>query len=206
VYGPKSARNHNVPTLDDRSHVSMLFTINAAGNSLPPLYIFMGERMQTDLLAHAPPGSSCRFNKESAYMNKEIFLEWFRDIFLVKISASRPQLLICDGHESHFSLELVELARANKIEIVLLPSHTSHVLQPLDKSVFSAFKKGWEKAKRLLSLLLSLSLSLSLSYTHTHTLSLSRREEQDGAVFLSMLAMHYRLTHSCTPTRVKQWN
>ena len=53
---------------------------------------------------------------------------------------ARPILLIQDGHSSHITVELIELAKENNIHILCLPSHTTHLLQPLDVGVFSSFK------------------------------------------------------------------
>ena len=64
-----------------------------------------------------------------------MYLEWFK-FFLDNIPSARPVLLIQDGHASHLSIELIELARANE---VCLPAHTTHVLQPLDVKVSSHF-------------------------------------------------------------------
>ena len=52
------------------------------------------------------------------------------------IPPSRPVLLYQNGHASHVSIELIELARLNDMHLLCLPSHTSHLLQPLDVSVF----------------------------------------------------------------------
>ena len=49
-------------------------------------------------------------------------------------------LLIQDGHSSHISLELIEVASKNNIHLLCLPAHTTHVQQPLDVGVFSSFK------------------------------------------------------------------
>ena len=48
--------------------------------------------------------------------------------------------LIYDGHSGHIQLEVVSLLRENRVHVVAFPSHTSHVLQPLDVSVFGPFK------------------------------------------------------------------
>ena len=57
-------------------------------------------------------------------------------------------LLIEDGHGSHITLDIVELARTNDIHLLCLPSHTSHILQPLDTGAFKSFKSGYSKACR----------------------------------------------------------
>lgn len=66
--------------------------------------------------------------------------------FLKCVPPTRPVLLILDGHASHMSITLIELARTNGVHILCIPSHTSHVLQPLDVGVFKSFKTNFSKA------------------------------------------------------------
>ena len=74
------------------------------------------------------------------------FLEWFSNVFLKHTNAIEgPKILIFDGHLSHISLETVEKAVENNIHIILLPSHTTHFLQPLDVGVFPAVKNEWRR-------------------------------------------------------------
>ncbi|KAJ8945540.1 hypothetical protein NQ318_020385, partial [Aromia moschata] len=54
-----------------------------------------------------------------------------------------PKLLIFDGHNSHIILPLIDMAIKHNIELLCLPSHTSHVLQPLDVGVFKPTKTAW---------------------------------------------------------------
>jgi hypothetical protein len=58
------------------------------------------------------------------------------------IGLVRPQVLTMDGHLSHLSQQTVEFALANNMKLFHLPSHTSHVLQPLDVSVVRTFKNS----------------------------------------------------------------
>jgi len=41
-------------------------------------------------------------------------------------------VIILDGHCSHKTLEVISLARDNGIDLLVLPPHTTHRLQPLD--------------------------------------------------------------------------
>jgi hypothetical protein len=50
------------------------------------------------------------------------------------------RLLIFDGFGSHLDLGLIEYCLAHKILPFCLPAHTSHILQPLDVSIFSPMK------------------------------------------------------------------
>ena len=48
-----------------------------------------------------------------------------------------------DSHASHVGMEVLEFARKNDIFIVTFPSHCSHLLQPLDVSVYKSLKTAW---------------------------------------------------------------
>ena len=92
----------------------------------------------------AIPGTLFK-NTENGWINQEVYMEWFR-WFITVIPPARPVLLIEDGHDSHISIELIELARANDVHLLCLPAHTTHILQPLDIGVFKSFKTFFSKA------------------------------------------------------------
>lgn len=70
----------------------------------------------------------------------DIFFEWLRDHFLPRKPLGTV-MLILDGHTSHSSsVHMLEFAEKNGIILVCLPSHTTHYLQPLDRSVFKSIK------------------------------------------------------------------
>lgn len=71
--------------------------------------------------------------------------QWFKTVFLPNCGNERPQLLILDGHGSHETLGLLELAAQEGIHVLALPPHTTHFLQPLDRSVFGPFNKAYNK-------------------------------------------------------------
>ncbi|CAB1115050.1 unnamed protein product [Ectocarpus sp. CCAP 1310/34] len=53
----------------------------------------------------------------------------------------KPHVLVLDGHASHVSFEVIQLAKSLNIHLVQLPSHMSHVTLPLDVAGFGCFKK-----------------------------------------------------------------
>src|SRR5579859_3702914 len=74
-------------------------------------------------------------------------IKWLTEHFdvVTKAQLNSPddyRLLLCDGHDSHISAEFVDYAIKNNIEIILLPPHSSHLLQPLDVAIFSPLKKA----------------------------------------------------------------
>lgn len=58
--------------------------------------------------------------------------------------SQRRRLLILDGHNSHCSYKFVSWAEKHNIEIICLPAHTTHALQPCDVGVFSPLATKWK--------------------------------------------------------------
>lgn len=59
--------------------------------------------------------------------------------------SKRPILLILDGHGSHLTDRMIELAIEHDIHLYCLPPHTTHRLQPLDVGVFGPLQRRWEE-------------------------------------------------------------
>ncbi|XP_074648320.1 uncharacterized protein LOC141903866 isoform X2 [Tubulanus polymorphus] len=120
---------------------------NASGQMLAPHVIFKGKTvasLQSVDSINAPAGTTLSVS-ETGWTKQGIATLWFRESFLPAIGQTRPQILISDGHNSHNFLELVELARQNEITLVELPEHTSHWLQPLDRTCFKTLKSSWNR-------------------------------------------------------------
>ena len=62
---------------------------------------------------------------------------------MARNKTGRKILLIFDGHGSHITDKMIELAIKNNIELFCLPPHTTHKLQPLDVGVFGPLQKAW---------------------------------------------------------------
>ena len=56
----------------------------------------------------------------------------------------RTLLLKCDGHLSHVSINVIEIAISEDITIVKFPPQVTDKLQPLDVNCFSPLKRKWE--------------------------------------------------------------
>ena len=123
-----------------RGRTTVIACGSASGYSLPPMIILPGVCISESLKKNAPPGSILAAQKEG-WVNTDLYLKWF-NFFLEQIPPARPVLLIQDGHSSHISLELIDLAKQNDVHLCL-PSHPTHVLQALDVGVFSSFKLVW---------------------------------------------------------------
>ncbi|KAI5073619.1 hypothetical protein GOP47_0011632 [Adiantum capillus-veneris] len=99
----------------------------------------------------------CRYGaamsmQRKAWMTGELFQAWL-DHLIKSINEhmgfEHRHLRILDGHGSHVSLEVVAKAYDSGIDIVTLPAHTSHKLQPLDVSVFKSLKANFRKERAI---------------------------------------------------------
>ena len=124
---------------------TVLSCVSASGFVLPPLMVYPRKKSVPDHLRLGAIPNTLFSNSQSGWITKEIYLEWFK-WFVQSIPPARPMLLIQDGHASHISIELIELARDNGVHLLCLPAHTTHILQPLDVGVFKSFKSHFSKA------------------------------------------------------------
>ena len=69
--------------------------------------------------------------------------KWLYDGYCWKQGEYR--FLIVDGHASHILNEFIKFIKANKIICICLPPHSTHLLQPLDVSVFGPLKQNCKK-------------------------------------------------------------
>ena len=72
-------------------------------------------------------------------------------VFLRYVVPQRPVILFVDGHNSHMTLDVIDVARSNGVILFCLPPHTSHTLQPFDVAVFKSLKDNFFKATRAVS-------------------------------------------------------
>ena len=57
-------------------------------------------------------------------------------------SPDEYRLIICDGHDSHISVGIVNFRIQYRIDLLLLPPHPSHLMLPLDVAVFGPLKRS----------------------------------------------------------------
>ena len=102
--------------------------------------VYSGKRLsavEKDLIENLPSDGvtgECRFSKsEKGYVNREIFLDVLRDLndHLNRRNIARPVMLLIDGFSGHLGLEIAEFCVEFGIQLILLHSNMTHVIQPL---------------------------------------------------------------------------
>lgn len=148
VVGEKGKAAHRVTAGPGRENFTVLMGGSASGNKLPPLIIFKGKSIWDSWMAKTDEEFSgiTYAATENGWMNSETFSNYFQRSFLPAIGKHRPAVLIYDGHSSHVSLEIIELAMKENVIILKLPPHTSHLLQPMDLAVFKPLKLEYDNA------------------------------------------------------------
>jgi hypothetical protein len=128
--------------------LSILVCINAVGYHIPSFYIFCGKTFQRDYIKKCEDNTSMAMQPK-AWMTGQLFKSWIGHFVInvrdygLGISSDCRHLLILNGHGSHVTMDVVKTARSVGLDLLMLPSHTSHAMQPLDVSCFKPFKQAF---------------------------------------------------------------
>ena len=128
----------------NKSQITVLACCNAAGYVIPPFVIFDRKILKAELTVGEIPETMYGLST-SGWVDSELFDAWFQNHFLAYSPASRPLLLILDGHSSHFNPATLRRAAEEEIIMFCLPPHTTHRTQPLDKGCFGPLKVYWRE-------------------------------------------------------------
>ncbi|XP_072171817.1 uncharacterized protein [Diadema setosum] len=119
--------------------------ISACGTYVPPMLIFPRKNYTEALMNGCPPGSTGKAS-ESGWINSELFVDWLKHfISFVGATPENKVLLILDNHTSHATLGAWKTCRDNGVVMVSIPPHTSHKLQPLDRTVYGPLKNAFAR-------------------------------------------------------------
>jgi len=122
------------------TNVTLALSVSAAGQSIPPFYLFPRKNMKQIYMTHATQGS-LGFANGSGWMTSEDFLRYMEHFIKhTGAQAGTPTLLLLDNHSSHLSVDVIEKAIEHSITMLSFPPHCTHRMQPLDVSVFGPFK------------------------------------------------------------------
>ena len=143
---------HSIET-NQWEHLSILSCINVVGGCIPNFYILRGTYFLEDYIARYKEGVVMGMQPNS-WMTKWLFESWISHFIEclrkeLGLDLSNKHLLVLDGHNSHVTLEVMKTAMESGLSIILLSSHTSHALQPLDVACFKPFKTAFRKQRNV---------------------------------------------------------
>ncbi|XP_063218965.1 uncharacterized protein LOC134529129 [Bacillus rossius redtenbacheri] len=151
VIGMKGKKQIAALTSAERgATITIIASMSASGYYVPPMIFFPRTNMTHALMRGCPDGVVGRAHP-SGWVQSNLFTEWFTH-FIKKTcpTEQRPVLLILDGHYSHVrNPDVIDLARQNHVTIISLPPHSTHKLQPLDKTFMGPLKLYYSEAVRV---------------------------------------------------------
>ena len=153
VVVPSSAKYGVIEAKELDFHITLGLCISADGKHVCPLLILPLKNFPQDLNEYA--GCYCWSGQTSGWMTKEIFEQYIDRVFVPHVQSKRKEnervLLVLDGHSSRSNDKLMERLKAHRIDVLVLPAHSSHILQPLDLTVNGEFKKALTRKRHDMS-------------------------------------------------------
>ena len=141
-----------------RAWTSIIERVSATVVSTLPLVIYKGKSVQQQWFPfQLEIFDNWHFTAtENGWTSDATALEWLERVVIPQMEPRdhSARLLILDGHGSHETTEFLWRCLEHNIYLLFLPAHTSHVLQPLDLTVFSSLKRAYRKELQKLSSLI----------------------------------------------------
>ena len=144
IIAETGAKNvYNVAT-ESKEQVTVLGCVSGDGNCQKPFVLFPGVR-PTFHFKSVDPSKYDVGNTPNGWISSEAFFGWLSNLFYpaIKEKVQFPVLVFMDGHSSHINLAVADFCRKHEIILFCFPPHASHIIQPLDISVYGPLKKQW---------------------------------------------------------------
>ena len=128
----------------DKSQVTVVGCVSAAGYCIPPIIILDRKTLHPDMTIGELPGTIYGLSSKG-WIDQELFKMWFEGHFLQYAPPVCPLILLMDGHSAHFCPDTIQIAAEQQVLLFTLPPNTTHVSQPLDKGCFGPLEIEWKK-------------------------------------------------------------
>ncbi|CAF1281410.1 unnamed protein product, partial [Rotaria magnacalcarata] len=129
-----------------KDFTTVILTISANGVCLPPYIIYKSLRLYSQWCPKNLIKGTVYNGTKSGWTDEHCLFDYLQNLFIPNTkSLPKPLLLIFDGHYSHLSIKAVRLAIQNGIHLLCLPSHSTHLLQPLDVYTLKYVKQQWKQ-------------------------------------------------------------
>jgi hypothetical protein len=137
-------------TPEDRGEgLTVIECASATGTAIPPFIIFKGKSIQSTWVPSDAPLDWMTAVSPKGWTSNALGYKWLTENFDPQTREKadyRYRMLILDGHGSHLTVPFIRFCMRNRIVLLCLPAHTSHMLQPLDVGVFSPHKYYYRRA------------------------------------------------------------
>ena len=138
---------HTVPKEQGETSTILTFA-NAVGLAVPPLIIHIGGKVSDTWCINCPVGVMV-WASPKGWINWDICFEytvrWIRFMKTHGLLGKWHHLLL-DALISHvYNIRFINICKQFNIDVLAVPSHTSHISQPLDSVPFANLKTAWDE-------------------------------------------------------------
>ena len=124
--------------------ITAIECISAAGIPIPLVIIFKAEYTNTSWIPPDTPLDWRFSTSNSGWTSDSHAYEWLTTVFepITRLAdLTLHCLLVIDGHGSHITANVIAYYIEHAIYLLILPPHTSYMLQPLDVAVLAPLKR-----------------------------------------------------------------
>jgi hypothetical protein len=142
----KNVETSSFHMCNNLSSSTLLFISSADGDFFPVVLIIPLKKIPEEIICFQSANFRI-YPSSNGFMTKELMEKIFEDIILKGIRERRallnwnqePALIIFDGHTSRNSDFIFQKCCQNNIDLLCLPGHVSHLIQPHDLRVSFIF-------------------------------------------------------------------
>jgi len=139
------------PVVRSGKRATVLVAISLDGERIRPLVVVQRKTIDSELISSGYFERTDFAAAESGFVNRNIFISWLRETLgeysdVARARAKKlvdydgPLHIILDGCSSHKGGAIESVCKEKHIKMHYLPSHSSHLLQPLDLNPFGVMK------------------------------------------------------------------
>ena len=142
------------PIEEPTQHMSSLVTICASGAQVPQMIVLSGLKCLPPSLRQFE--SRCWFASSSnGWVTRNLFSIWAMNfchwlshyrLGLPEAMQDMPAVLLLDGHSSRQNYAAMSYLAKYNVIVIVLPSHTTHIIQPFDVAIASSYKAEFKKS------------------------------------------------------------
>ena len=145
---PHIIKTENVQQSENREWTSLVRCIFTHDQHLSLMIIFKGKRLIKEWFKENIIKNTVLAVSEKSWTDNELELEWLTKIFKpYNISQTvEKQLLLLNSHESHYTSQFIDFHYKKGIISLCLPPYSTHLLQPLEISLFEPLVKAYKKS------------------------------------------------------------
>lgn len=147
-FGGGSKYNEQIRN-SSKEAISLMFCCSADGQMLPPMVLYKSTTgICYDMWIEGGPEGTTYAASKSGWFDMEKFNQWFKIVFLPHIKTlpkEQVKVLIGDNLAAHLSPYVLAMCELHNVRFCFLPENSTHLLQPLDVTVFAPMKRKWRE-------------------------------------------------------------